>query len=98
DGFFAEEDATGLREHRKRDKAKFSTDGNLRLVDEVIASFQKWQIVRLGDLYSRISVREIRLLTQSAVTGASLTTDAEVEALISDMISARMIDARLETP
>ncbi|PKS07608.1 hypothetical protein jhhlp_006214 [Lomentospora prolificans] len=96
DTLFAEENANGLKVHRDRHEARFITDSNLRLVDEVIASFQKWQIVGLGNLYYKISISEIRQLTQSAVTGRSLDTEAEVEDLIKTMITSKMLNATLE--
>jgi len=96
DGLFAEENAEGLKTLRGRHEARFIADGNLRLVDLVISAFQKWQIVGLGNLYSKISISEVRQLTQSAVTGKPLETDAEVEALLKSMIESKMLSATLE--
>ncbi|SPN97419.1 related to COP9 signalosome complex subunit 3 [Cephalotrichum gorgonifer] len=98
DTYFAEEDASGLLEHKRQHKSTFAADRNLGLVDEVLVSFQKWQIVRLGDLYSKISISEIRQLSQSAVTGKSLETDGEVLQLVRAMIEAKVLDGRLQSP
>lgn len=96
DTFFAEENAVALKAHRERHEARFIADGNLRLVDEVIVSFQKWQVIGLGSLYCKISISELRQLTQSATTGQSLETDEEIEALVQSMIASATLDATLE--
>lgn len=98
DTLFAEEDAAALLEYRSQNNATFVNDGNLGLVDEVLASFQKRQIIRLGDLYSKISISEIRQLSQSAVTGKSLDADDEVVHLVRDMIDTNVLRGHLHSP
>ncbi|MBE3042606.1 hypothetical protein IMZ48_08525 [Candidatus Bathyarchaeota archaeon] len=95
---FAEDNAPALLEHRVHNSANFAADGNLGLVDEVLLSFQKRQIISLGDLYSKISIPEIRQLTQSAVTGKCLDTDDEVLQLVREMIDAKILSGRLHSP
>lgn len=98
DTLFAEENAAGLLEHRYQENASFSADGNLGLVEEVLRSFQRWQIAHLGDLYSKISIPEIRQLSQCALTGKSLDTDDEVLRLVRDMIGTKALNGRLQSP
>lgn len=98
DTLFAEEDASAFSEYRRQNNANFANDGNLGLVDEVLASFQQRQIIRLGDLYSKISIPEIRQLSQSAVTGKSLDTDDEVVHLIRGMIDTNVLRGHLHSP
>lgn len=98
DTLFAEEDAAAFLEYRRQNNATFANDGNLGLVDEVLASFQKRQIIRLGDLYSKISIPEIRQLSQSAVTGKNLDTDEEVVHLVREMIDTGVLRGHLHSP
>lgn len=98
DTLYAEENAPGLMKYRFQEHAAFSADGNLGLVEEVLRCFQKWQITHLGDLYSKISIPEIRQLSQSAVTGKSLDTDDKVLQLVRGMIASKAINGRLQSP
>lgn len=98
DTLFAEEDAYALLEYRRQNNANFANDGNIGLVDQVLASFQKRQIIRLGELYSKISISEIRQLSHSAVTGMSLDTDGEVVHLVRDMIDTNVLRGHLHSP
>lgn len=98
DAMFAEENAPLLLDYRARHDATFAADGNIGLVDEVLVCFQKRQIIRLGDLYSKISIPEIRQLSQSAVTGKSLDTDEEVLQLVRNMIDTNVLSGRLHSP
>ena len=98
DKLFAQENASALLEYRRQNNANFAADGNLGLVDQVLASFQKRQIIQLGDLYSKISIPEIRQLSQNAVTGKCLDTDEEVLQLVQGMIDTKTLSGHLHSP
>lgn len=66
--------------------AVWQEDGNLGLIQEVLAAYQEWQILNLQHVYSKISISDIRQQTRSAQTGSTLGKDADVEALIQNMI------------
>ncbi|KAK0638748.1 hypothetical protein B0T16DRAFT_431846 [Cercophora newfieldiana] len=69
---------------------------NLGLVNYVLSHYQRWMIVNLRDIYTKISLEDIRKLTQSAETGKELDTEAQVLALLQDMISSGMLNGRVE--
>ncbi|KAJ2985371.1 hypothetical protein NUW58_g5568 [Xylaria curta] len=71
-------------------------DGNAGLVKEVVASYQKWRVLSLQKIYTKISIAEIRLQTKSAETGAVLNKDEDVEALIQSMIIEGMLKGVIE--
>ena len=73
-------------------------DGNLGLLREVIAHYQQWQIIRLRDVYSKISLEEVRKSTQSAETGKELARASDVEALVQGMIDSGMLSGVIEKP
>jgi COP9 signalosome complex subunit 3 len=73
-------------------------DNNVGLVREVLAAYQKWQIINLQDVYSKISIPEIRAETNSAETGNPLDTDQEVEDLLAGMIETGMLKGVIERP
>jgi COP9 signalosome complex subunit 3 len=73
-------------------------DGNSGLVREVIAHYQKWQILGLRDIYSKISLEEIRASTQNGETAAPLATVDEIEALLKSMIEEGMLDGAVVKP
>jgi COP9 signalosome complex subunit 3 len=76
----------------------FAEEGNVSLVREVLAQYQAHHILRLRDVYSKLSIEDIRLLTKSAETGAHLETAGEVETLLHDMISTGMLTGVLTKP
>lgn len=76
----------------------WSQDRNEGLVDEVMAAYQKWQIVNLRQIYCKISISEIRQQTKSAATGQCLDTDDAVAALLQPMIESGMLAGTLERP
>ena len=76
----------------------FKEEGNLGLVRRVMAHYQRWQILKLRHVYTKISLDEIRQRTQSAETAAPLATEAEVERLVQAMIDEGMLAGRIEKP
>jgi COP9 signalosome complex subunit 3 len=61
-------------------------DRNGGLMHYILVAYQKFQIINLGQVYSKISIPEILDLTTSAITGTKLSGPPELEALIQTMI------------
>jgi COP9 signalosome complex subunit 3 len=95
---FVTTNAAQLMSDAAKSQQFWAGDGNTTLIAEVLSAYQKWQIIILQDVYSKISIADIRLLTQSAETGTTLASDEEVEALIVDMIEWDMLRGVLEKP
>lgn len=88
---FATDDAQQLKLEAGKNAQAWADDGNVGLVEEVVASYQQWRVLALQDVYTEISIPEIRRQTKSAETGAPLRNDEDVEALIQNMIIAGML-------
>ncbi|KAI0911311.1 cop9 subunit [Ustulina deusta] len=88
---FATDDVERLRQEAEHGAQVWIEDGNVGLVEEVMASYQKWRVLSLQDIYTKISISEIRQQTKSAETGTALNKDEEVEALIQNMIITGML-------
>lgn len=73
-------------------------DGNEGLVREVLVHYQRHHILRLREVYTKISLEDIRLLTHSAETGAPLGTAGDVENLLNTMIASGMLSGVIEKP
>ncbi|KAM7217848.1 COP9 signalosome complex subunit 3 [Rhypophila decipiens] len=96
---FVKDSAEGLKsEFETLGNQFWSQDGNLGLIRFVLSHYQRWQILNLREVYSKISLEQIRTTTQSAETGAPLSSDAEVEALIQGMIDEGMLNGVIEKP
>jgi len=70
-------------------------EGNFGLVLHVLAAYQRFQIRRLADVYSKISIPEIVKETTSAETGSKLQSAAAGEQLVRDMINGGELHATL---
>ncbi|KAJ8122694.1 hypothetical protein ONZ43_g1172 [Nemania bipapillata] len=93
---FASDDVSELRSEAERNMPVWLEDGNVGLVEEVIASYQPWRVLSLQDIYTKISIPEIREQTKSAETGAPLNKDEDVESLIQNMIIEGMLKGVIE--
>jgi COP9 signalosome complex subunit 3 len=93
---FVSDNTSGLREEAENNGHIWLEDGNTGLVQEVLAAYQKWQILRLQRIYSKISIPEIRQLTSSAETGQALEKNEDVETLIQNMIISGMLRGVIE--
>ena len=93
---FTTDDVDQLRSEAQQNAQVWMEDGNMGLVEEVMASYQKWRVLSLQDIYTKISIAEIRQMTKSAETGSSLSKDEDVEALIQNMIIAGMLHGVIE--
>jgi len=76
----------------------WTEENNLSLVRLVIRHYQRWQILNMRHVYTKIPLSQIRARTQSAETGAPLATDAEVEDLVGQMIQEGMLRGVVEHP
>ncbi|KAK3685669.1 hypothetical protein B0T22DRAFT_225883 [Podospora appendiculata] len=76
----------------------WADDGNLALVRLVLTHYQRWQIKKLRDVYTKISLEQMRTRTQSAEATGPLKTEAEFEALVESMISEGMLNGVIERP
>ncbi|ROT37720.1 hypothetical protein SODALDRAFT_279922 [Sodiomyces alkalinus F11] len=92
---FASGSAPDLRSEAEKSAKTWEEDGNFDLVKEVLAAAQKWAIMDLSNLYTRLSLNLVRELTKSGQTGESLATEQEVEDLIRGMIESGMLRATL---
>lgn len=94
---FSDSDVSKLRAEVDKHAKVWEDDGTISWIAEVLAGYQKWQIIGLGKLYSKISIREVRELTTSGETGQQLPTDQDVEALIREMISSGLLHGSIST-
>lgn len=86
-----------LMAHVQECETVWEQDQNTNLVMACLEAYQKWKIIGLRDIYSKIFITDIRLQTQSAVTGQPCATDSDVESLVADMISSGMFRGKIET-
>ncbi|KAL7824089.1 hypothetical protein V8C26DRAFT_384825 [Trichoderma gracile] len=93
---FPTDGAAALREEFEKRRAIWEEDQNLSLLEEVLVSYQKWQIINLRRIYQQVSVSHIRETTLSAVTAETLKDDGEVLMLISEMIESGMLKGELQ--
>ncbi|KAB5554681.1 hypothetical protein GE09DRAFT_1122008 [Coniochaeta sp. 2T2.1] len=76
----------------------WAEDANTGLVEEVQQHYQKHHILRLRDVYHKISLDDILTVTHSAVTGSPLESTADIESLLHGMISTGLLAGILEKP
>ena len=76
----------------------FNEENNLALARLVLQHYQRWQILNLRQVYTKISLEEIRSRTQSAETAASLATVPEIETLLQQMIDEGMLRGAIVHP
>lgn len=96
---FEESTAESLKtEYESRGPQFFSEENNLSLVRLVLQHYQRWQILNLRNIYTTVSLEQVRVRTQSAETAAPLATEAEVERLVRDMIDEGMLSGTIERP
>ncbi|KAL6878797.1 hypothetical protein J3F83DRAFT_723953 [Trichoderma novae-zelandiae] len=93
---FPTDGAAALNEEFEKRRAVWEEDQNLNLLEEVLVSYQKWQIINLRRIYHQISISQIRQTTLSATTAETLKDDGEVLMLISEMIESGMLKGQLQ--
>ena len=92
---FSSEEAASLLAEAQSNTAVWTEDGNGALVSEVLAVYQRWKIINLRRVYSKIPVSQIQASTSSAETGQHLNSEEEVTALIRAMIADNMLRGEL---
>lgn len=96
---FGESTARSLKtEYESLGPQFFSEENNLSLIRLVIQHYQRWQILNLRQVYTKISLEKIQTRTQSAETGAPLATEVELEQLVQQMIDEGMLSGVIERP
>ncbi|KYK60290.1 hypothetical protein DCS_01427 [Drechmeria coniospora] len=85
-----------LKKMSEENDQRWNEDGNASLVAEVMAAYQKWQIVNLRDVYERVSIAEVRRSTVSAETGEPSVDDETIVVLVRDMIKSGMLKGDIE--
>lgn len=93
---FVADDAQELKAEAEKSASVWADDGNTSLVREVLAAYQKWRVLGLERVYSKISLPEIRRQTTSAETGQPLAGDDDVEMLLQNMIISGMLSGVIE--
>ncbi|POS74600.1 hypothetical protein DHEL01_v207007 [Diaporthe helianthi] len=91
-------DASSLKTEVETNSGVWANDRNTGLVQEVLAAHQKWQIINLRRIYSKVSLADVRQKTCSAETGEILPSDNDIEALVQGMISSGMLSGVIEKP
>ncbi|KAI0179131.1 hypothetical protein GGR52DRAFT_535017 [Hypoxylon sp. FL1284] len=93
---FVADDARALKEEVEKNTSVWAEDLNTGLVREVLAAYQQWRVLGLEQIYSKVSLSEIRRQTTSAETGAPLEKDEDVEMLLQNMIIEGMLSGVIE--
>ncbi|OAQ74810.1 COP9 signalosome complex subunit 3 [Purpureocillium lilacinum] len=85
-----------LKEEFESNQDAWAEDANTELIAEVMAAYQKWQIINLRKVYLRVSISEVRSSTVDARTGQRLPDDQAALALVRDMIQSNMVQGSVE--
>ncbi|KAK8126664.1 uncharacterized protein PG998_002423 [Apiospora kogelbergensis] len=88
--------ADELRTEVEKSNQIWQEDNNVGLIQEVLSAYQEWQIKNLQNIYSKVSIAEIRQQTKSAQTGSILSSDDDIEALIRNMIISNSLKGVIE--
>lgn len=94
---FETPNAVELKVEAEKNAQVWREDNNVGLIREVLGAYQKWQVLNLQRVYTKISIGEIRAQTKSAQTGECLKKIEEVEALIQNMVISGMLKGVIET-
>lgn len=93
---FSTTNAGQLKTEAETNRKTWEDEGTSSLIAEVIAAYQKWQIINLRDIYKQVSISQVRQLTLSAETGEILPDDETVTRLVQDMISSGLLKGDLQ--
>ncbi|KAJ6443269.1 chromatin remodeling complex subunit (Chd3) [Purpureocillium lavendulum] len=85
-----------LKEEFDANQEAWTEDANAELVAEVLAAYQKWQIINLRRVYRRVCIGEVRSTTVDARTGQPLVDDQATLALARDVIQSGMVQGSIE--
>lgn len=94
------ETATAQRFKAEVDVAQkiWQQDCNMGLILHVMSAFQKFQIRKLADVYSKITIPEVHKLTESAESGNKTPIVQQTEQLVLSMIQEGSLNATLTNP
>ncbi|KPM36437.1 hypothetical protein AK830_g10114 [Neonectria ditissima] len=92
---FSTPNAAQLKSEVEGNHQVWADDNNLALVKEVASSYQKWQIINLRDIFTHISLPELRQITLSAETGEPITSDYVITTLVREMIDSKLLNGEL---
>lgn len=93
---FPTTNAGQLKADAEANRQVWEDDGTTSLIAEVIAAYQKWQIINLRDIYKQVSISQVRQSTISAETGEVLADDEATAGLVRDMISSGLLKGDLQ--
>ncbi|KAI0885654.1 uncharacterized protein GGS22DRAFT_131988 [Annulohypoxylon maeteangense] len=93
---FVTDNVQALKTEVEKNNQLWAEDGNTGLIQEVLAAYQKWRVLGLEQIYSKVSLPEIRQQTTSAETGKVLEKDEDIETLIQNMIISGMLNGVIE--
>ncbi|KAG6000199.1 hypothetical protein E4U21_005742 [Claviceps maximensis] len=85
----------GLMSQIQENAAMWEEDGTSSLIQEVLSSYQKWQIVGLRQTHDCVEVATVRQMTLNAETGKVLEDDDAILALIRQMMQDGMLHGSL---
>ncbi|KAK4200688.1 hypothetical protein QBC40DRAFT_264834 [Triangularia verruculosa] len=85
-------------EYEGLSQAFWDEEKNFSLLKLVIEHYQKWQILNLRHVYSKISLEQIRTRTRSGETAAPLGSVQEIEALVKGMIDEEILQGEVVHP
>ncbi|KAH6899884.1 hypothetical protein B0T10DRAFT_469029 [Thelonectria olida] len=95
-GLFSMPDAARLKAEVEVNRQVWEEDNNVLLINEVLAAYQKWQIINLRDVYTQVSISQLRQMTVSAETGEALKDDGEMVQLVRQMIESNLLKGVLD--
>ncbi|KAL7622994.1 hypothetical protein AAE478_006673 [Parahypoxylon ruwenzoriense] len=93
---FVTDNGQALKAEVEQNAQLWPEDGNLGLIQEVQAAYQKWRVLGLQQIYTKVSLSEIREQTTSAETGVRLEKDEDIETLIQNMVISGMLKGVIE--
>ncbi|CAM1500674.1 Fc.00g098360.m01.CDS01 [Cosmosporella sp. VM-42] len=93
---FATTDVAQLRGEVETNRAVWVEDKTNGIIAEVMAAYQKWQVINLRFIYHQISISQVRRVTLSAETGEPLKDDQEVLSLLQSMSESKMLNGELQ--
>lgn len=76
----------------------WTEDRNEGLVQELLAYYQKWQIINLREVYRQVSISKIREATISGTNGRPLPDNDAVLRLVQSMLESAMFQGELSPP
>lgn len=92
---FVDKDPAQLLAEVAANSELWTEDRNEGLVQEVLSSYQKWQIIYLRVVYRQVSISKIRQLTISGITGQRLPDNVAVLTLVQGMLESGMFRGEL---